>query len=233
MTDDPRITTAEGAELGKQDVQTGDHDHDQTGASSSSPTTSASSSPRSWDDYSGPVWSAAEAARRCGVSRTTLTRRLTAGDIPGAVKTSDGWRIPAQGLALAGLAGRTPPDPQPEEPEQDAEHSDAASSSAVEVAELRAQLAVERVKREGAEKLAEERADYIRDLRSALLALAPPPADDSAADSGDNGHQDTPTPSPTRETASQDAASAVEEHPTAPAPRRGVLSRLWGALTEG
>lgn len=233
MTDDPRITTTKGADLGKQDVQTGDHDHEQTGAEVTPTPDSTSSSPQPWDTYSGPVWSAAEAARRCGVSRTTLTRRLTAGDIPGAVKTSDGWRIPAQGLALAGLAGRTPPDPQPEEPEQDAEHPDAASSSAVEVAELRAQLAVERVKREGAEKLAEERADYIRDLRSALRAIAPPPADDSAADSGDDGHQDTPTPSSTRETASQDAASAVEEHPTAPAPRRGVLSRLWGALTEG
>ena len=224
MTTEPQDPDDRADDLGKQDVQTGAHGHDQTSGTGTGA--------RSWDDYSGPVWSAAEAARRCGVRRTTLTRRLTAGDIPGAVKTSDGWRIPAQGLALAGLAGRTPPDPQPEEPEQDAEHPD-ASSSAVEVAELRAQLAVERVKREGAEKLAEERADYIRDLRSALLALAPPPADDSAADSGDNGHQDTPTPSPTRETASQDAASAVEEHPTAPAPRRGVLSRLWGALTEG
>lgn len=231
MTDDPRSTTAEGAELGKQDVQTCDHDQTSDRTGESSPTTSDSSSPRSWDAYSGPVWSAAEAARRCGVSRTTLTRRLTAGDIPGAVKTSDGWRIPAQGLALAGLAGRTPPDPQPEEPEQDAEHPDAA-----EVADLRAQLAVERVKREGAEKLAEERGEYIRDLRSALRAIAPPPAenpDGAGDDSGDDGHQDAPTPSSTRETASQDAASAVEEHPTAPAPRRGVLSRLWGALTEG
>jgi hypothetical protein len=213
MTTEPQDPDDRADDLGKQDVQTGDHGHDQTSGTGTGA--------RSWDDYSGPVWSAAEAARRCNISRSTLTRRLAAGDIPGAVKTDTGWHIPAQGLALAGLAGLTPPDPTADSSTEDPDDD----RRTAEVAELRAQLAVERVKREGAEQLAAERADYIRDLRSALLALTPPKG-------ADNGHQDTPTTSSTAQTAVQDSASTAEEHQDPPTRRRGLLARVWGAITE-
>lgn len=57
----------------------------------------------------------AEAARRAGVSTTTLRRWIRAGQIAGAVEHSTGYRIPIASLAAAGLL--TPktkrPDPSP------------------------------------------------------------------------------------------------------------------------
>lgn len=197
----------------------------------------ADSAARDWSTYSGPVWSASEAARRCNMSRTTLTRRLKAGDIPGAEQTADGWRIPAQGLAIAGLVARTAPDDQDTADSTDQaqdDQQDAADSTPARVAILQAELATERARREGAERLADERAARITDLQTALRAIAPPPPaeqDDSAAptadqpddqaDSGDDGDRDTTPAPPGPQTASQPA----------PQPRPGLFARLRAAIT--
>jgi hypothetical protein len=51
------------------------------------------------------------------------------------------------------------------------------------VAALEAELAVERMKREAAERLATERLDRVQDLRLALRAIGPAPTDPARADS--------------------------------------------------
>jgi hypothetical protein len=226
MTTDDHTPATGHADQRKQDDQNTDHGPDQPGDG------------HDWNTYDGPVWSAAEAARRCGIPRSTLTRRLAAGTIPGATRDADGWHIPALGLALAGIATMPPADDTPTtgaDDHQDTGDADAAASA--QVAILTARLETERARREGAERLAEERADRIRDLQTALRALAPPPADDDS-DDGDQDATDadrpdararsasspghgTPTATPTPQTAAQ----------TGPQPRRGLFARLRDALT--
>src|SRR5699024_5673040 len=90
-----------------------------------------------------PRWSAAEAARRCGVGRATIQRALTAGRIPGAEQTDAGWSIPLEGLLAAGF---TPDRYQPhdtEQPEQGTparEHDRAADEPVPEQARRIAEL---------------------------------------------------------------------------------------------
>lgn len=178
------------------------------------------------DTYEGPVWSAYEAARHCSVSRSTLTRKLQAGEVPGATRGPDGgWRIPAKGLAVAGLIA-------PPSPDDDGDQDDDQLPPAAQVAVLRAQLDAERTKREaaerlaaGAETLAEERAARILDLQQALRALMPPDHQDTP------GHHDTPTTAPAPQATAQDATTAPEPAPAAPAPRRGLWGRVWDAVT--
>lgn len=213
MTMNSDQDAAETRDQGKQDA--GDHDQapDQgTGQGTD------------WSGYSGPVWSAAEAARQCGVSRSTLTRRLNAGDIPGAQKTADGWRIPAQGLAISGLPVRSLPADQDDAAPSAGGATEAATDSSAELAQLRAQLETERARREGAENLAAERAARILDLQTALRAIAPPPSDDSDAegDREDAGARSTP------QTATQDASPDAS---SSTAPRRGLFARLRDTIT--
>lgn len=131
------------------------------------------------EQHHGPVWSASEAARRCGIGRATMTRKLQADEIAGATRDEDGhWRIPLSGLLAAGLR---PDRPAPAEDRSPQDHSEDTSdvdhvAAAVELAELRGQLAVERARREAAEQLANERAARIDDLRHALRAIEPPTA---------------------------------------------------------
>lgn len=98
----------------------------------------------------GPTVSLAEATDRCSVSRATIQRKLKAGEIVGATRTtSGGWSIPITGLIAAGLMLRTTPPDQP---------------GASEVAVLRVELAAAR-------QLADERAERINDLKTALDAM--------------------------------------------------------------
>jgi len=123
-------------------------------------------------EHPRPRWSLSEAARRCGVGRATLQRRIEAGLLPGATKTDDGWSIGVDDLLGAGFhPGR---DSLPVEPSTDDREHD-------RVANLERDLAVERTKREAAEQLAADRAEHIADLRRSLLMLeagrpAQPPA---------------------------------------------------------
>ena len=104
------------------------------------------------------------------------------------------------------------------------DQQDAADSTPARVAILQAELAAERARREGAERLADERAARITDLQTALRAIAPPPpADqpDDQADSGDDGDRDTTPAPPEPQTAAQPA----------PSPRPGLFARLRAAIT--
>lgn len=60
---------------------------------------------------SEPVLSLAEAARACGVSVSTVRRRLTRLTEHGATRHATSWRIPISALVAEGMMPRvTPPD---------------------------------------------------------------------------------------------------------------------------
>jgi hypothetical protein len=158
------------------------------------------------DDNGRPRWSAAEAAKRCGVGRATIQRRLDAGQIPGATKTEQGWSIPLEGLLAAGF---TPDRPSP--PEDAREHVRAPVEHdhlAARVRELEQQLADAHAARAHAEQIAAERdrvieaqAAHLRMLTAGPVVAAPAPT------------QEPPPPRPTLV-------------PDPPAPRRGFLGRI-------
>ena len=59
----------------------------------------------------------AEAAKACGVSRTTIVRAAAAGRIAGAARGDDGaWTIPLDGLLAAGYQPGKPSPPEDEKP---------------------------------------------------------------------------------------------------------------------
>lgn len=175
-----------------------------------------------------PRWSAAEAARRCGVGRATIQRALTAGRIPGAEQTDAGWSIPLEGLLAAGFHPSRPSPPEDTAPparEHDRtpaeplpEHARRLADLETELAEARAQTALERIRREAAEALAAERAERVTDLRQAMRMLEAAPADRPAPEpmpASAPAPQPTPTPEPT----------SASSPPTA-TPRRGLLGWL-------
>lgn len=161
--------------------------------------TAVEDDPAEQEQRHGPIWSASEAARRCGIGRATMTRRLQAGAIPGATRDEDGhWQVPLSGLLAAGLHPDRPAPPEDVDLGDDPAHDDVAT--AVELAELRGMLAVERARREAAEQLAAERAARVDDLRRALLALEPPgPAQEvnpQPTAPAPPAQEPTPTPAP-------------------------------------
>jgi hypothetical protein len=124
-----------------------------------------------------PLLSLTAAARTAGVSRSTLRRRLSEGAFSGAQRDAQGaWLIPVTDLIQAGLSPAvTPPTSTPMSMPVNGVVS--LPDLPVRVAELEAELATERLKREAAERLATERLDRVEDLRLALRALGPAPTD--------------------------------------------------------
>ncbi|MFE5708112.1 hypothetical protein [Rhodococcus koreensis] len=165
------------------------------------------------EDSGRPRWSASEAAKRCGVGRATIQRRLEAGLIPGAERTREGWSIPIEGLLAAGFTPdrHRPPAPPEAAREQDqvtTEQVRAADHLAQRVRELEQQLTAaqaeavrERTARESAERLAVERDRIIEVQERALRML----------EAGQSGRNATPPAAAT----------------SPPAPRqRGFLGRI-------
>lgn len=183
-----------------------------------------------------PRWSAAEAARRCGVGRATIQRALTAGRIPGAEQTDAGWSIPLEGLLAAGFKPDRyqPHDPQQHTPAAPAREHDRAADHPVpeqarrladleaELAEARSQTALERVRRESAEALAAERAERVVDLRQALRMLEAAPADRPQPEPP---QQPAPMPAPAPQPPTAPEPTSASSPPTA-TPRRGLLGWL-------
>ena len=120
------------------------------------------------------------AAAQFDVSRPTLTKWLKSGKISGERQSSEdggGWLIDTAELIRAGVKARSADKGQPVSfpPDAPAEFTAIAKGLPVnaqsEIEALKAQLELERTKREAAEALAEERARHIDDLRRIL----PPP----------------------------------------------------------
>jgi hypothetical protein len=136
-------------------------------------------------DPERPALSITEAAKAAGVDRRTIRRRLDADAFPNAYRdpTEGSWRLPVADLLAAGITlhAPTPPDAQ-------AENEPAPPPD--ELAELRAAVTEWRRRAEVAEALANERAERVADLRTALLALGAGPTDDT--------RPTTVTPSPAR-----------------------------------
>ncbi|MGW1129863.1 helix-turn-helix domain-containing protein [Streptomyces sp. NPDC002526] len=144
-----------------------------------------------------PMLTQREAARACGVSRTTIRRRREAGELPGAVQDEQrGWLIPVEDLLAAGFRLNAPAGPDPEDATADsptAGTDDRRQEQPADVAALRAELehqrlvhALELATAEHGRLLAESesrhlreqlaaQADHIGDLRQALAALSPAP----------------------------------------------------------
>ena len=187
-------------------MSTSNQDQDAPGA--------ASTPPAEEEQGHGPVWSASEAARRCGISRATMTRRLQADAIPGATRDESGaWLVPLSGLLAAGFHPDRPAPAEEEGPQdQDAETATAEAlrdaQHARELAEIRAALDLERARRQAAEELAAERAARVSDLRRALLALTPP---ETPQDAPEAAPQPEPSPEPA-------APTPGPETPEKPAP---------------
>jgi hypothetical protein len=122
-----------------------------------------------------PLLSLTAAARTAGVSRSTLRRRLAEGAFRGAQRDAQGaWLVPVADLIQAGLSPAvTPPMNTPVNGMVNGVVS--LPDLPARVAQLEAELAAERLKRELAERLATERLDRVEDLRVALRAIGPGP----------------------------------------------------------
>lgn len=118
-----------------------------------------------------PAWTLSEAAERTGVSRSTMRRYREQGKLPNAYKDTDGlWRVPLEDLLAAGL---TPTDPTLSAPAEQAPEQQVSMDEglAVRVRELESQLAVERARAEGLERIAAAAETNAADLRMALRML--------------------------------------------------------------
>lgn len=141
-----------------------------------------------------------------------MTRRLQAGEIAGATRNDEGhWQVPLTGLLAAGLRPDRPAPPEDDDPHPEDETTTADDvAAAIELAELRGQLALERARREAAEQLAAERADRIDDLRHVLRAIEAPT---------DPAREEKPL-------VNHPAQGAQHANPPAPPESEGVRGRL-------
>ena len=101
----------------------------------------------------GHTFTPSEAAKACGVSRTTIVRAAAAGRIAGAVRGDDGaWTIPLDGLLGAGY---NPGKPSPPEDQQRAARGGAMDRDEVhelQLAVLRAEVREQRTRADGLER---------------------------------------------------------------------------------
>lgn len=111
-----------------------------------------------------PSWTIAEAAERCGVSKSTVRRYRESDRFPNAWKDSAGaWKIPLEDLLAVGW--------KPVDPTQGLTPELPVSGPTERERELEGLLAVERARREGAERLAAMAEASVADLRQALRML--------------------------------------------------------------
>ena len=139
----------------------------------------------------GQLFTAGDAARACGVARTTISRAAAAGRIAGAERDEAGaWVLPLSGLLAAGF---NPGKPSPPEDEKPHERDDVLDR----VRQLEAELAVQHVRTHAAEALAAERAERIVDLRQALRQLEQGESSQTPPESPQAAEQAEPIPTHT------------------------------------
>lgn len=175
-------------------------------------------------DNKGHTFSATQAATACGVSRTTIVRKIESGAITGATRGEDqAWQVPLSGLYAAGYRPGEPSPPEHVEEDQDAQHAE--QSAAVRAARLEGQLEAERAWREAAEQRARDLERHMRDVErlatergdriAQLQRMIEPP-------------QKSPEPAP----AATETVPEPEPAPEHPTPPRGRLRRIWRTIID-
>lgn len=110
------------------------------------------------------AWTITEVAQRCGVSKSTVRRYRESGRFPSAWKDdSQQWRIPLEDLLAVGW--------KPVDPDRVSEPAPPVSGPTERERELESLLAVERAKREAAERIADMAQESVEDLRRAMRML--------------------------------------------------------------
>lgn len=177
---------------------------------------------------SGLSWTLSVAARECGVSKSTLKRRLTEDAFPHAFKDSSGsWKIPVGDLIAAGLEpGRPSPgvdqtqSSQKDQPSQSGYPEPGQSRSEEEkeqVRELQLELAQERERAQALAQANRDLREHLNDMRMALRMLEATPRESNAA----------PLETPPAQLTAENSAPS-EASPASPARPRGWLARLLG-----
>lgn len=180
-----------------------------------------------------PSWTLAEATERCGVSRSTLKRRLAAEELPNAYKTPKGeWRIPVSDLISAGYRPGAP-----DWGSAQLANSEIQNLDLERAAELERELVLERARRVAAEQIAEERRGRIEDLQLAMRLLEAPRAMDSSSQSTARSSDPVREPSegssdPVHYASEQVSANSREPSPRPTDPDRdgsatAVRQRRW------
>lgn len=164
-----------------------------------------------------PTFTLTEAAQATGTSRSTMKRKLAAGEFPDAAKDADGvWRFSPGDLLAAGLKLRTPADAGRSR-RDDEQGDDEAAELLDRIADLERLLTIERVRREAAEQVAAEREKRAMTAERALLMLEARPA-----------QVPTPHPEPVRPAAAESAARlAADSGSASDHPRPGFWRRVF------
>lgn len=145
----------------------------ETSTGDATPTTSA---PAKDAHRARPRFTMSEAAERAGVSRSTIRRRVEAGDFTNATKDDEGvWRIPVEDLLAAGFTLSRPAEVEAETQTPPSERAQVEAEELAElrreVVELRARVEVERAQRQAAEQVAAERSEHLATMRQALRMI--------------------------------------------------------------
>jgi hypothetical protein len=157
----------------------------------------------------GYTVSMGEAVRTTGVARSTLQRRLAAGQIEGAYRNADGgWVIPMNGLIAAGFLPRTTPPDEAVEPDPDEiaalrAEVERLSAAVAEIPRLRGEVETLRA-------VNHAQTEHLTDLRKALETIRALPAG---------------TPPPTAPTVERVPDDATSTEVLLAAPRRRWWSR--------
>lgn len=162
-------------------------------------------------DPARPRFSESQAAKLCGVSRSTIQRARKRGDIPGVERVRSGWSLPLEGLLVAGFKpesgagtplgapmpagtpGRAPAHAHPARPVEEElgpeKHLDSkVHRLELELEQARAEARVMRAERDAAQAVADERQRIIALLEAPKNV---PPATDAVQQDGSS-----PDPSP-------------------------------------
>src|SRR5699024_859491 len=97
----------------------------------------------------GQLFTAGDAARACGVARTTISRAAAAGRIAGAERDETGaWTLPLSGLLAAGFNPGKPSPPEDEKHRDRDDTPDRDRMHELELAVLRAEVRGQRTRAE-------------------------------------------------------------------------------------
>lgn len=123
-------------------------------------------------DGQRPAWRLSEAVERTNASRSTLRRHLENGRLPNAYKDSSGaWRFPVEDLLAAGVSMLKSESVNQVSVSTEQPTEQPLSNHDQRIAELEQQLAVERERSAGLERLAAFAHERAEDLRMALRMI--------------------------------------------------------------